>query len=136
MNLVDSCGWLEYFANGSNANFFSPVIENIDYLLVPSICLLEVFKRIVQQRTEDEALQAMVGMQQAKVVVMDATLALEAAKLGLRLKMPLADSVILATAYMYNATVWTQDADFKGIKGVKYCEKPKLKKKDKYHLNK
>lgn len=129
MNLVDSCGWLEYFSDGPNANFFSPAIEDIDRLIVPSICLLEVFKKIAQQRTEADALQAIACMQQAKIVGMDASLAVEAAKLSLKYKMPLADSVILATAHFYGTIIWTQDADFKNIKGIKYCEKQKGKKR-------
>ncbi len=123
MNLVDSCGWLEYFANGPNARFFAPPIENTAKLLVPSICLLEVFKRIVQQRGENEALRAMAAMHQGKVVDMDASIAISAAKVSADLNLPLADSVILATSLAYNATVWTQDTDFKKIKGVKYRPK-------------
>ncbi len=123
MNLVDSCGWLEYFANGPNANFFAAPIENTAKLLVPSICLLEVFKRIVQQRGENEALRAMAAMHQGKVVDMDASIAISAATVSADLNLPLADSVILATSLAYNATVWTQDTDFKKIKGVKYRPK-------------
>ena len=124
MNLVDSCGWLEYFANDSNASFFAPSIEDTKNLLVPSICILEVFKRILQQRDEDSALQSVAVMQQGLVVDLSKTIAMKAAKIGCELKLPLADSVILATAQAYNAVIWTQDADFKDIKTVKY----KLKK--------
>ncbi len=123
MNLVDSCGWLDYFADGPNANFFAAPIENTAKLLVPSICLLEVFKRIVQQRGENEALRAMAAMHQGKVVDMDASIAISAAKVSVESNLPLADSVILATSLAYNATVWTQDTDFKKINGVKYRPK-------------
>ncbi len=125
MNVVDSCGWLEYFADGQNADFFAPIIENITQSVVPAICLLEVFKRVYQQRGETPAFHAVALMQQAQIVNMDSSIALSAAKLGFELKLPLADSVILATARHYNATVWTQDDDFEGIEGVNY--KPKIR---------
>ena len=68
MNLVDSCGWLEYFADGGNASFFAPAIEDMDQLIVPSLCLFEVFKRVLQQRSEQDALRAAAVMRQAQVV--------------------------------------------------------------------
>ncbi len=120
MNVVDSSGWLEYFANGPNAGFFAPAIEDVRHLLVPSISILEVFKRVFQQRGEREALTAAALMQQGRVLDLDGWLALQAAKIGLELKLPLADSVILASARSKNAVVWTQDADFEGLDGVKY----------------
>ena len=120
MNVVDSSGWLEYFANGPNAGFFAPAIENVGILLVPSICILEVFKRTFQQRGEEEALLAVAMMQQGRVVDLDGSLALEAARIGVELKLPLADSVILASARSKNAVVWTQDSDFERLDGVKY----------------
>lgn len=123
MNVVDSSGWLEYFADGSNAVFFANAVENTEELIVPAISLYEVFKRVYQQRGENSALQAIAVMEQGKVIDLDATLALGAAKLSLDLKIPMADSIILATARAYNAVVWTQDADFKGIAGVEYIEK-------------
>jgi len=120
MNLVDSSGWLEYFADGANADFFASPIEDVDHLIVPTLCLLEVFKRILQQRGEDRALQAIALMYQGQVVALDASIAVNAAKLGFDLKLPLADSVILATAKAQNALIWTQDSDFKDIEGVRY----------------
>lgn len=123
MNLVDSCGWLEYFADGPNADFFALPIEDVKNLVVPSICILEVFKRVLQQRDEDAALQAAALMQQGIIVDLDDTIALNAARLGVNYNLPLADSVILTTARRYEALIWTQDADFKGIEGVKYKKK-------------
>ncbi|OGP63440.1 MAG: twitching motility protein PilT [Deltaproteobacteria bacterium RBG_13_47_9] len=120
MNLVDSSGWLEYFADGANADFFASPIEDVDHLIVPTLCLLEVFKRILQQRGEDRALQAIALMYQGQVVALDASIAVNAGKLGFDLKLPLADSVILATAKAQNALIWTQDSDFKDIEGVRY----------------
>lgn len=112
MNVVDSCGWLEYFADGQNADFFAPVIEDTASLIVPAISLFEVFKRILQQRTENDALRAVALMQQGRVIVLDDALALSAAKLSIDLKLPMADSPILATARAHAAVLWTQDDDF------------------------
>jgi predicted nucleic acid-binding protein len=123
MNVVDSSAWLEYFADGPNAEHFAKVIEKPDSLLVPSITLLEVFKRISQQRDESSALDYVAVMQQSTVVELDAALALRAAALGLRHKLPLADSVVYATAQQANAIVWTQDADFEGLAGVRFWRK-------------
>ena len=120
MNVVDSSGWLEYFAGGRNAAFFAPAIENESELVVPTLSLYEVFKRILQQRTVGDALQAVAVMQQGAVVDLDASLALAAARLSVDLRLPMADSVILATARSHAAILWTQDADFKGIPGVEY----------------
>ncbi len=123
MNVVDSSGWLEYFADGPNADFFAPAIESVSELVVPSISIYEVFKRVLQQRDESDAIQAIAVMQQGLVVDLDTTIALNAAKISVELKLPMADSVMLATARAYNATLWTQDADFKGIDSVQYIEK-------------
>ena len=123
MNVVDSSGWLEYFADGPNADFFAPAIENTPELLVPSISLYEVFKRVLQQRGEGDALQAVAVMMQGKVVDLDADLALAASKLSVELRLPMADSVMLATAFAHEATLWTQEVDFQGIQGVQYIAK-------------
>jgi predicted nucleic acid-binding protein len=123
VNVVDSSGWLEYFANGPNANFFAPAVENTRQLIVPALSIFEVFKRVLQQRDENLALQAAALMQQGQVVPLDAQLALAAAKLSVDLKLPLADSVILATARAHRATLWTQDADFAMVPDVRYRAK-------------
>ncbi len=125
MNLVDSCGWLEYFADGPNAGFFEKPLSNILELIVPSICIHEVFKSTLCQKGEDLALQVIAVMEQAEVVALDTQIALLSAKLGHELKLPLADSVVLATARKYNATIWTQDSDFEGLPGVRYIERRK-----------
>src|SRR5262245_43908242 len=125
MNVADSSAWLEYFADGPNAGRFAPAIEDVDRLIVPSICLLEVFKRVLQQRGEHEGLQAIALMQQATVENLTAEIALAAARLSFDLKLPLADSVVLATSRKHEAVLWTQDSDFDGIDGVKYFAKKK-----------
>lgn len=120
MNVVDSSAWLEYFAEGPNAGYFAPAVEDTSALLVPSITVLEVFKRISQQRDEVIALHYVAVMQQGQVSDLDAALAMRAASLGLRHKLPLADSIIYATAQHAQAIVWTQDSDFDGLDGVCY----------------
>ena len=123
MNVVDSSAWLAYFADEPNAQHFASAIESPDSLIVPSITLLEVFKKVAQQRGEGPALQYVAVMQQGRVVDLGAGLALLAATLGARHKLPLADSIIYATAQQGNALVWTQDADFEGLPDVKYFAK-------------
>jgi predicted nucleic acid-binding protein len=120
MNVVDSSGWLEYFAHGPNAGSFAGAIENTADLVVPTVSLYEVFKRVLQQRSESDALVAVAAMQQGRVVELSDTLALAAARLSIDLAIPMADSIMLATARAWNATLWTQDADFEGVPGVKY----------------
>jgi len=123
VNVVDSSAWLAYFADEANAQHFAGAIEAPDALIVPSITLLEVFKKVAQQRSEGVALQYVAVMQQGRVVALDASLALLAALLGARHKLPLADSIIYATAQQANALVWTQDADFEGLDGARYFAK-------------
>ena len=123
MNVVDSSAWLEFFADGPNAGLFAPPIEQTAKLLVPSVCLHEVFRRVLVQRGEGAALQAVAIMRQGTVVEFDGALALVAARLSVELKLPMADSVILATARRHSATLWTQDADFEGLPGVRFARK-------------
>ena len=123
MNLIDSSGWLEYFAEGSNADFFAPAIEDTKNLLVPVICIYEVFKKILQQSGDNEAQVHISDMKQGRIIEIDESLALSAAKLSANLKLPMADSLILAAACANNAILWTQDEHFKDLDGVKYIEK-------------
>lgn len=122
-NVVDSSGWLEYFGGTPNASFFAGAIEDVARLIVPSITILEVFKRVMLVRGEAEALMAAAHMQQGNVVDLDQFLAVDAARLGIEWKLPLADSVVLATARRHGATLWTQDADFEKIAGVRFIAK-------------
>ena len=120
MNVVDSSAWLEYLANGSNAGFFAKAIEDTQQLIVPTLSLFEVFKRVLEQRGEGDALQAAAVMGQGMVVDLDTPIALRPAKLSVEHRLPMADSIMLATARSYDATLWTQDADFKDLLGVQY----------------
>lgn len=123
MNLVDSSAWLEYFAGGPNAGHFAPAIEAVEDLLVPSIGLLEVTRRVMQQRGEDAALQVAALLHQGRIVPLDSGLALAAAKLGVDHKLSLADSIIFATAQQFQATLWTMNSDFEGLPGVRCFRK-------------
>ena len=120
MNVVDSSAWLSYFAGDKNALAFAAAIENLDELLVPSITITEVFKNVLRQRDEESALIAIAHMQQGRVIPLDSELAIDAGHYGVLHKLPLADSIIFATAQKYNATLWTQDTAFKGLPNVKY----------------
>lgn len=123
MNVVDTSGWLEYFADGKNAAFFAPAIEDTDALVVPVICVYEVFKKILQSEGQAMAEVHMADLAKGKIVEMDMSLAMSAAMISAELKLPMADSIILAVAREQAATVWTQDEHFKDLDGVKYIEK-------------
>lgn len=121
MNVVDSSGWLEYLSHGQNAGVFEGPLRQTRELLVPTIVVTEVRRRLLQQAADRHLIdQAISGMRQARVVPLDFDLAVHAATLGTTLKLPLADSIILATARSFGALLWTQDADFEGLDGVKY----------------
>jgi predicted nucleic acid-binding protein len=123
MNVVDSSGWLEYFAGGVNAAFFAPAIENTRRLIVPSITIYEVFKSLLRQRSESQALAGMAAMRQGCVVDLDAALALSAARVSAENRLPMTDSIVLATARAHAAVLWTQDADFQGLPNVRFKAK-------------
>ncbi len=123
MNLVDSSGWLEYFADGENADFFAVSIEDTERLVVSTINIYEVFKRILIQRDEHSALQAVAIMEQGHVVDLSPEISLSAALISSEYKIPMADSMIYATAKASKATLWTQDIDFEALEGVKYIKK-------------
>ena len=124
MNVIDSSGWLEYFIGGKNANFFAPVIEDTANVIVPTISIFEVFKRTLIDKNRDDALEAVAMMYGGRIVDLDREIALIAAELSFELKLPMADSIILATARANDAILWTQDEHFKGLAGVKYIKKP------------
>lgn len=102
MNVVDASAWLSYFSGDANAEVFSGPIENIDQLVVPGITITGVFKSILRQRGEGMALEAIAHMEQGEVASLDSGLAIDAAQYGVDLKLPLADSIIYATARKYN----------------------------------
>lgn len=123
MNVVDSSAWLSYFAGDANADKFSKPIENIETLIVPTIAITEVFKCVLRQVGEDMALECIAHMEQGKIATLDSSLAIDAAHYGFQYKLPLADSIIYATAQKFKAVVWTQDCDFASLPGVKYYPK-------------
>jgi len=123
MNIVDSSGWLAFFADEPNAKHFLLPLKDTASLVVPAVTIYEVFKVVLRESNENKALQAAVAMQKGKVIDLTATLAIYASKLSLQHGLPMADSIILATAQVFNATIWTQDSDFKNISGVNYFPK-------------
>lgn len=123
MNVVDSSGWLEYFADGSNADYYVAAITDEANLVVPTICIYEVFKKLSLQLGKEAALQAMGMLYRGQLAELSDEIALQAALLSMEHKLPMADGVILATARAYDATLWTQDEHFKDLTGVEYIEK-------------
>jgi predicted nucleic acid-binding protein len=123
MNIVDSSGWLAFFADEPNAKHFLFPLKDTASLVVPAVTIYEVFKVVLRESNENKALQAAVAMQKGKVIDLTAKLAIDASKLSLQHALPMADSIIIATAQVFNATIWTQDSDFKNISGVNYFPK-------------
>jgi predicted nucleic acid-binding protein len=123
MNLVDSSCWLEYFAGSSVGESVASAIEDIDNLLVPTIVLYEVFKKLLTELDEDRALFAVAHMKQGHVISLDSDLAIYSASVGKEYKLAMADSIIYATNKKYNCILWTQDKHFKGLSLVKYFSK-------------
>lgn len=123
MNLLDSSAWLEFFIAGKNADIFEEPLEKLSEVVVPTIVIFEVFKKIMQDRDKEIALRYVAKMKKGRVVDLDADLSLSAALFSRNYKLAMADSIIWATAQLYNATIWTQDADFKNLSGVKYFPK-------------
>jgi len=123
MNVVDSSGWLEYFAEGPNAKHFASAVSNPHELVVPTVTLYEVFKVVLRESDENSALQAVAALQKGIVADLTPKLAISASKLSLQHALPMADAIILATSQAHGATLWTQDVHFKEIRGVKYFAK-------------
>ena len=120
MNIIDSSGWLEYFSDGPNAKHCLPPLNDTSTLIVPVITIYEVFKVVLRESAENEALQAVAAMQKGKIIDLNADIAMNASKLSLQHNLPMADSIILATARAYDCVIWTQDSDFQHIEGVNY----------------
>ena len=118
--VLDSSCWLEYLADTPRADLFAPAVEDPAALVVPVLTVYEVVKKLMREAGEETATAALALMQQSEVVDIDLPLALDAALNGL----PLADSLIYATARLHGAELWTQDAHFKGLSGVRYFPKP------------
>lgn len=116
--MVDSSGWIEVFTDGPLADRFLRVLAAEDRLVVPAISILEVFKWVLREHSEAQAIQAAAAMQRGLVVDLDSRLAIAAAQLSHVLKLPMADSIILATARSHQARLYTMDADFRGLEDV------------------
>jgi toxin FitB len=124
-NIVDSSGWLEFFAGGKNAAAFEPPLDDVDSLIIPAVTIYEVFKVLFREAGEEAALQGVAAMQQGRVVDLTPQRALAAAGVSLRHSLPMADSMIVAAAEEYGATIWTQDEDFERLPNVRFFRKKK-----------
>ena len=120
MNIIDSSGWLEYFSDGPNTKHYLTPLNEPSSLIVPVITIYEVFKVVLRESAENEALQAVAAMQKGKIIDLNANLAMDASRLSLKHNLPMADSIILATARAHNCVIWTQDPDFQNIENVNY----------------
>lgn len=125
MNVLDSSVWLEIFAGTALGKKYIPLAENANSLVVPVISLYEVFRKVLRERNEHLALQVIAQMKRGLVVEFGLELALNAARLAQEYSLPMADSIIFATAQKYKATLWTMDSDFRGIPGVRFISKQK-----------
>ena len=123
MNVVDTSGWLEYFEGGQNAKTFSTPIRELEQLVVPTICIYEIAKVILRESDENNLLQALAAIQKGKIVALTSSISTAAAKVSLKYRVPMAGSIIYATAKLFDATVWTQDVDFQGLPNVNYIPK-------------
>ena len=123
MNIIDSTFWLEYFSGTEAGNIVSELIESVDKLIVPTITLYEVFKKLLLETTEDDALFAIAHMKQGNIIDLNDELALSAAKISKDYRIPMADSIIYATNIKFNCILWTQDKHFINLDSVNYFEK-------------
>ena len=123
MNLVDTCGWLEYLADTENAKNFEKEILDTKNLLVPTIVIYEVFKKVTLEFNEDTALEVIAELKQGQVSEINETISIYAAKLSIEKKLPMADALIYATGLLNDATIFTQDNHFEGLAGVSYFKK-------------
>ncbi len=121
MNVVDSSAWIEYFTDGPNAASFAMPIQATQQLIVPTLTIYEVFKRVHRERGDTEALEMAAHMMQGTIVDLTVPLALDAARLSIEERLPMADAIIYATARLHDATLWTQDIHFSGKQKVEYC---------------
>ena len=125
MNIVDSSGWLEYFSGGPNSDQFATPLQDPASLIVPVITIYEVFKVVLRESSENEALQVVAAMQKGTVIDLTTSIAMNASKLTLKYKLPMADSIILSTAQSYGCLIWTQDPDLENLPDVKFFSKIK-----------
>lgn len=123
MNIVDSSGWLEYFSGGPNSEHFAAPLQDSSSLIVPVITIYEVFKVVLRESSENEALQVVAAMQKGMIIDLTTSIAMNASKLSLKYSLPMADSIIISTAQAYKCLIWTQDSDFENLPGVKFFPK-------------
>ena len=122
--MVDSCGWLEHFLDGNNSAFFTPVLKDTAQLIVPSVSVYEVCRRVLMLYGAQQADMVRRAMMSVTVVQLDATGMYQAALASKQYQLHMADAIIWQTAQSHGATLYTQDADLQGLPGVAYQAKP------------
>ena len=125
MNVVDSSGWLEYFSGGPNSDKFEIPLKDTSSLIVPVITIYEVFKVVLRETGENEALQVVASMQKGSIITLTTSIAMNASRISLKYSLPMADSIILSTAQSYECVIWTQDSDFENLPNVNFFPKVK-----------
>ncbi len=122
MILVDSCGWIEYLSDGPLADKYEKYLQDSSQIVIPTIVLYEVYKKIRRERKEEEAIIIAAQMKKTKIIPLTDEIALSSAEFSLRYKLPLADSIVYATAIKENVQVVTSDSHFEGLDGVIFME--------------
>ncbi|NJC07368.1 type II toxin-antitoxin system VapC family toxin [Polymorphobacter fuscus] len=123
LHVLDSSGWIEWLSGGPGAAHFGPLIAVPDQMIVPAITIYETLRWALAKADADRTQRLAVRMQLSRVVDLDVNLAVAAANFAHQGKMGMADSMIYATAQRFGAELWTQDADFEGLPGVRYFPK-------------
>ena len=123
MIVVDSSGWIEFLQGTDRAVHFEPALCDLSKVVVPSIAVFEVHRIIAFKLGEESADAAISAMRKARIVDLGANLARRASLLGRAHQLALADAIIYATARECDAELWTQDAHFNGLPGVRYFPK-------------
>ena len=124
MNVVDSSGWIEFFKAGANGPIFKPVIEDRNQLLVPTIALFEVHKVLSRSLPADLVSRCLDVMRLGRVLDLTDRRAIAASQAATKYKLAMADAAMYSMAQEFGASFWTQDVDYQGLDGVRYCAKP------------
>ena len=122
MILVDSCGWLEYFAEGPRADSYAKYFKKTRELIIPTIVIYEVYKKVKREVGEEQALRVVAAMQAGTIIPLHDSLALAAADLSLKFSLPMADAIVYATARAHDALLVTSDEHFKDLEGVEFIK--------------
>jgi len=121
--VVDSCGWIEVFADGPLASLFDPYLEDLRSVVTPTVVVYEVYRKLKQSMSEDDALSALTVLQQTNVIPLSTEIALDAADLAIQHQLSMADAFVLATGYAMDAEIVTSDSSFRDLPRVVFFSK-------------